>query len=91
MALASDIYIPTLHTFAMNNCFTGSCGLLRFKLTPTVVMLNPKEVNMDESSIRGELWHGEMCYECSHMEQERVFPMQEESRDAIRQWLEDNK
>ena len=27
------IYLPTLHTFAMNNVFTGSAGALRFKLT----------------------------------------------------------
>ena len=29
-----EIYIPTLHTFAMKNTFTGSCGLFRFKITP---------------------------------------------------------
>ena len=25
-----SIYIPTLHTFAMENVFTGSCGLFRY-------------------------------------------------------------
>ena len=31
------IYLPTLHTFAMDNEFTGSAGALRFKITPQVV------------------------------------------------------
>lgn len=83
------IYLPTLHTFAMNNIFTGSCGLLRFKLTPNVVMESGgKEVNMKDSSIRGELWHGIYCYEKSEIEDERVFPMSEEGRAEIREWLE---
>ena len=47
----TDIYLPTLHTFAMNNVFTGSCGALRFKLTPNVVKLTAKEVDMENSTI----------------------------------------
>ena len=27
----AEIFLPTLHTFAMNNIFTGSCGLFRFR------------------------------------------------------------
>lgn len=47
------IFLPTLHTFAMNNIFTGSLGPFRFRIVPKVVMWNPKEVNMDESSMGG--------------------------------------
>lgn len=90
MDLKPDIYIPTLHTFAMNNGFTGSCGPLRFKLSTTVVMLNPKEVNMEQSSIKAEIWHGNLCYECSQVEAERTFPMSEEGRSAMKHWLEEN-
>ena len=50
----ADIYIPTLHTFAMKNPFTGSCGMLRFKIVPNVQMLTPKEVDFDNSSITAE-------------------------------------
>ena len=32
-----EVFIPTLHTFAMGNTFTGSCGELRFRAVPTVV------------------------------------------------------
>ena len=32
-----EIFIPTLHTFAMGNTFTGSCGMFRFKAVPNIV------------------------------------------------------
>ena len=40
----AELFLPTLHTFAMNNIFTGSKGLFRFRAEPKVVMANPKEV-----------------------------------------------
>ena len=83
------IYLPTLHTFAMNNVFTGSAGPLRFKLTPQVVK-GGREVDMDASSIRAEIWHGLLCYEKSEIEAERVFPMSEEGRAQMLAWLEEN-
>ena len=86
----ADIFLPTLHTFAMNNEFTGSCGLLRFKIKPEVVMLTPKEVDMENSSIFAQLWHGQLCYEKSQMEKEETFPMSEEGRLALKSWLESN-
>lgn len=84
------IFLPTLLTFANNNIFTGSCGRLRFKIVPTVVMATPKEVNYEESSMRCEIWHGEKCYELSDIEQEKLFPMSEEGREQMRIWLEAN-
>ena len=47
----ANIFLPTLHTFAMNNIFTGSCGNLRFRIVPKVEMLTPKEVDMEKSTI----------------------------------------
>ena len=85
-----DIYIPTLHTFAMDNSFTGSCGALRFKIVPNVVMATPKEVNFAQSSIFVQLWHGPFCYEKSQIEKENIFPMSEEGRLALKSWLEEN-
>lgn len=82
------LFLPTLHTFANNNCFTGSCGNLRFKITPEVVMENPKEVDMAASSLRAEFWHGLYCYEKSEMEGEHTFPMSEAGRQALLDWLE---
>lgn len=87
-----DIYLPTLHSFAMDNPFTGSCGALRFRIVPTVVMNaeNNKEVDFEQSSISAELWHGVLCYEKSQMEKAETFPMSEEGRLALKAWLEEN-
>ena len=82
------IFVPTLHTFAMNNIFTGSNGQFRFRAVPQVVMLNPKEVNFDESTIFVEFWHGLFCYEKSEMEGQQTFPLTEEGRSAMIAWLE---
>ena len=84
------IYLPTLHWFAMKNPFTGSCGELRFKAKPNVVMLNAKEVDFEQSSIFCEYWHGPYCYEKSTMEESQTFPMSEEGREAMRLWLEEH-
>ena len=83
------IYLPTLHTFAMNNIFTGSAGELRFKITPQVVK-GGREVDMEKSSVRAEFWHGPFCYEKSEIEGEKTFPMSEAGREAILAWLEEN-
>ena len=86
----ADIFLPTLHTFAMNNIFTGSCGMLRFRIKPTVVKVegNNKEVDFEKSSILVESWHGLYCYEKSEMEAQMTFPMTEEGRAAMKAWLE---
>jgi len=86
-----ELFLPTLHTFAMNNIFTGSLGLLRFRAKPTVVMATPKEVDYAASSIFVEYWHGLYCYEKSEMEGSATFPMSEEGRTAMLHWLEDKQ
>ncbi len=83
----ADIFIPTLHTFAMNNIFTGSWGAFRFRAEPHVEMLTPKEVDFANSNIHVEYWHGPFCYEKSTMEGERTFPMTEEAREEMIGWL----
>ena len=83
-----ELYIPTLHTFAMKNSFTGSCGAFRFRIVPDVVMATPKEVDFAQSSIQAEYWHGELCYEKSTVEETMRFPMSEEGRDAMKAWLQ---
>ena len=84
----AEIFLPTRHTWAMNNSFTGSCGLFRFRAVPNVVMATPKEVNFEQSSIHAEYWHGLYCYEKSQMEGEKTFPMSEEGRQEMLRWLE---
>ena len=84
----AEVFLPTLHTFAMNNIFTGSSGLFRFRAKPNVEMATPKEVDFEKSSITAEIWHGLFCYEKSTMEGEQTFPMTEEGRLAMKSWLE---
>ena len=84
----AEIFIPTLHTFAMNNIFTGSSGMFRFRAEPKVVMATAKEVDFGQSTIHVEYWHGLFCYEKSQMEGEETFPMTEEGRAAMKAWLE---
>ena len=86
----AEIYLPTLHTFAMKNPFTGSSELFRFKITPNVVMATAKEVDFEQSSIKAEFWHGLFCYEKSTVEEEKVFPMTEDGRLEMKAWLEAN-
>ena len=86
----SEIFIPTLHTFAMGNTFTGSCGDLRFRIEPNVVKKTPKEVDMEQSSMDAEIWHGPYSYENSQVEAKETFPMSEAGREDLRQWLMKN-
>ena len=83
-----ELFIPTLHTFAMKNLFTGSYGQLRFRIKPDVVMATPKEVDFDQSSMFVEYWHGLYCYEKSEMEGSETFPLTEEGRAEKIRFLE---
>lgn len=85
-----ELFLPTLHTFENNNIFTGSWGNLRFKITPSIVMKTPKEVDLEQSSMKAEVWHGLYCYEKSEIEAEQVFPMSPEGRGEMHQWLMDH-
>ncbi len=85
-----ELYLPTLHYFAMENIFTGSKGDFRFRIKPQVVKKTPKEVDMENSTLEAQCWHGPFCYEKSQMESTSVFPMTEEGREEMRTWLIDN-
>ena len=85
-----EVFVPTLHTFAMDNIFTGSCGDFRYRAVPEVIMKTKKEVDMEASSITAEFWHGPFCYEKSQMEGQATFPMSEQGRLALKAWLESN-
>ena len=83
----AELFLPTLHTFAMNNLFTGSVGLFRFRVKPNVVMATAKEVDFEQSTLFVEYWHGLYCYEKSEMEGSSTFPMTEEGRATMHRWL----
>ena len=85
-----EVFLPTLHWFAMTNLFTGSCGEFRFRAKPNVVMATAKEVDFDQSTITAEFWHGLYCYEKSEMEGEHTFPLTDEGREEMIRWLEEH-
>ena len=88
--MAHEIYLPSLHYFENKNHFSGSCGMLRFMLTPTVVMKNANEVELSQSSIFAQIWHGIYSFEHSEMEKEETFPMGKEGIETLREWLASN-
>ena len=83
-----EIYLPTLHTFAMDNVFTGSCGMFRFKAEPNIIKKSPKEVDMENSTITAKYWHGPFCFEKSEIEGEETFPMTDQGREDLIAWLQ---
>ena len=85
--MEEKIFLPVLHWFDANNDFTGSYGDFRFKVSPNVVKLNPKEVDFANSTLNAEYWHGPYCYEISQKEGSAEFPMSDEGREALRDWL----
>ena len=85
-----EIFLPTLHWFAMTNTFSGSCGSFRFMAKPNVIMATAKEVDFEQSTVKCEFWHGPFCYEKSEMEGEKTFPLTEEGRAEMKAWLESN-
>ena len=85
-----ELFLPTLHTFKNNNVFTGSWGNLRYKITPSIVMATPKEVDTEQSAIKAEYWHGIFCYEKSEIEEEQIFPMSEKGWSDMRRWPMDH-
>lgn len=84
----AEIYIPTLHSFTMENVFTGSFRGLRFKIVPNVVKLTQKEVDFSQSTMTTEIWHGPYCYEKSTMEGSKTFPLTDDGRSEMKAWLE---
>lgn len=85
-----DLFVPTLHTFENNNLFTGSWGLLRFRIEPEIIMKTAKEIDMEASSIKGEFWHGKFSYEKSQMEGSQIFPLSQEGRNDLIAWLREH-
>ena len=82
-----ELFVPTLHTFAMKNLFTGSYGSLRFRIKPDVVMATPKEVDFDQSTMFVEYWHGLYCNEKSEMEGSETFPLTDAGREEMIRFL----
>ncbi len=70
-----EVYVPVLHFFENGNSFTGSWKELRFLLPPS------------EEEISAQIWRGPYCMEKSTIEQTRSFPLTQEGRTEMTEWL----
>lgn len=86
--MEEKIFLPVLHSFENTNVFTGSCGELRFKVTPHITMKTPKEVDFEASSMDCEIWYGKLCYEKSEIAEKKTFALSQQAREEMRTWLE---
>lgn len=85
----AELFIPTLHYLKNENLFTGSSGLLRFRIEPQIPKDEKKKPIFDDSArLFCWVWHGEKCFELSEIELERDFPLTEEGRAELKNWLE---
>ncbi len=81
------LYLPAVRYFENNNRFSGSFQGMRFMIKPDLTMKNKKEVDLEASSVKAEVWHQDLCYDLSEMESEEVFPLSKEGLESLYQWL----
>ena len=77
-------YLPNLYTFQNGNTFIGSFQGLRFRVKPG----KEGEGEAERPVLSALVWYGEYCLERSEVQAEAGFPLTEEGRDALLDWLE---
>ena len=65
-------------------------GLIFFLFAISYLVYTAKEVDFEQSTMFVEYWHGLFCYEKSEIEAERVFPLSEEGRNDMYNWLKEH-
>lgn len=70
-----ELYLPVLSHFQNKNTWLASVGRFRFKVTP------------GEDTLSAEIWEGPWAYDFSHVEETKVFPLEDEGIEALRLWL----
>lgn len=68
-------FLPPLDYFTSKNAYTGSSHNFNYKITP-------------EEELHALVWYGKMCSDKSEIAAEAFFPVTEEGRAALLQWLE---
>ncbi len=77
-------YLPNLYTFQNGNTFIGSFQGLRFQIKPG----KTGEGEEERPILSALVWYGEYCLELSEVQAEAAFPLTEEGREALLDWLE---
>ncbi|MCI8537477.1 MAG: hypothetical protein HFF18_02285 [Oscillospiraceae bacterium] len=77
---SDSFYLPNLYTFQNGNTFIGSFRGLRFRVAP--------DKEGEAPTLSALVWYGEYCLELSDVQGESAFPLTEEGREALLDWLE---
>lgn len=81
---SESFYLPNLYTFQNGNAFTGSFRGLRFQVRPETA----GEGEEERPILSALVWYGEFCLEQSEIQAQAGFPLTEEGREALLDWLE---
>ncbi|MBR1781410.1 MAG: hypothetical protein IJ751_08435 [Oscillospiraceae bacterium] len=79
-----SFFLPNLLSFTNGNTYLGSFLGLRFRVKPA-----EQERDGEKRAVLECLcWYGEYCLEESEVVAEEVFPLDEQGREQVVDWLE---
>lgn len=84
-----SFYLTNLHSWSNGNAFYGSLRAMRFLVRPTVLRDKGTGELLPESKIEVLVWKGEYCLEESEVLAQAEFPLTEEGREQVIEWLEE--
>lgn len=84
-----DFYLTNLHSWSNGNAFYGSLRAMRFLVKPTVARDKQSGELLPESKVEAFVWKGEYCMEESEILAQAEFPLTEEGREQVIEWLEE--
>ncbi len=73
--LSEILDIPQFSYFQFGNDFTGSYGTLSYKIEPG-------------EKLKVQIWHSRLCSELAEIEEEQLYPMDNEGLLSLVRWLE---
>ena len=82
-------YLTNLHSWSNGNAFYGSFRTMRFLVKPTAVRDKESGELKSESKVEAFVWKGEYCMEESESLNQAEFPLTEEGREQVIEWLEE--
>lgn len=82
-------YLTNLHSWSNGNAFYGSFRIMRFLVKPTAVRDKESGELKPESKVEAFVWKGEYCMEESEILNQAEFPLTEEGREQVIEWLEE--
>ena len=81
-------YLTNLHSWTNGNAIYGSFREMRFLVRPTVLRDKASGQLLPDSRVETFVWRGEYCLEESEVLATAEFPLTEEGRDQVLDWLD---